>query len=81
MPDRQADDLYRLQHCPVALDTVVDTVNIASHQPAPVVLIDFVVVVAADMNPLMDGFVPYSKRRDGTKEVRVLEEKQHKSNG
>lgn len=62
MPDRQADDLYRLQHYRVALDTVVDTVNIALHLPVPIVPIDFVVVVAADMNPLMDEFVPYSKQ-------------------
>lgn len=63
MPDRQADDLYPLQRFPAVLDTVVDTVNIASHQPVPIEPIDFVVVAAADMNPLMDGFVPYSKRR------------------
>lgn len=63
MPDRQADDLSQLPHFPAVLDIVVDTVNIASHQRAPIELIDFVVVVAAGMNPLMDGFVPYSKRR------------------
>lgn len=68
MPDRQADDLYRWQRFPAALDTVVDTVSIASHQPAPIVPIDFVVVAAAaDMSPSMDGFVPYSK-----KSVRIL---------
>lgn len=63
MPDTRVDDLYRLQHCPVALDIVADTVNIALHRLALIELIDFVEVVAADMSPSMDEFVPHSKRR------------------
>lgn len=63
MPDTRVDDLYRLQHCPVALDIFVDMVNIALHRQVPIEPIDFVEVVAVDMNPSMDEFVPYSKQR------------------
>lgn len=44
----------------MALDTVVDKVNIASHQPVPVALVDSVAVAVVDMNPSMDEFVPHS---------------------
>lgn len=61
MPDKRADDSFLWRHCPEALDTAVDRVNIASLLLVPIGQIDSVAEAVVDKNSLLDEFVPHSK--------------------